>query len=233
MERGCFTIVGPRARALLQPLVEADLSNEHFPWLTAQSVTVGFAADVRMLRVNYEGELGWELYHPIADQLHLLDAILAAGRAHDLRLIGIRALEPLRLEKSHRALYRDIDVEHSALESGLDRFVKLQKGDFTGRDALLRQKQQGLARRLATVAVGPGEGDLFRHEGVYREGRLVGRVSSGTHSYHFGHNLGLAYLPADLAVPGTTLEIPILGHRRPATVIADSPYDSGNLRPRM
>jgi dimethylglycine dehydrogenase len=233
LERGCFAIVGPAARALLQPLVEAALSNERFPWLTAQRVTVGFAADVRMLRVNYEGELGWELYHPIADQLHLLDMLLEAGRAHDLRLIGIRALEPLRLEKSHRALYRDIDVEHTALESGLDRFVKLQKGDFTGRDALLRQRQQGLARRLVTVAVAPGEGDLVRNEGVYRDGRLVGRISSGTYSYHFGHNLGLAYLAAEHAAPGTALEIPILGQRRAATVIADSPYDPGNLRPRM
>src|SRR5262249_43366003 len=160
LERGCFTIVGPRARDLLQPLVEADLSNERFPWLTAQAVTIGFSTDVRMLRVNYEGELGWELYHPIADQLHLLDALLAAGPAPRLRLTGIRALEPLRLQKSHRALYRDIDVEHTALESGLDRFVKLQKGDFTGRDALLRQRQQGILRRLATVAVAPGEGDL-------------------------------------------------------------------------
>jgi dimethylglycine dehydrogenase len=232
-ERGCFTVVGPRARELLQPLVEADLSNERFPWLTAQSVAVGFSADVRMLRVNYEGELGWELYHPIADQRHLLDLIMAASRGLDLKLVGIRALEPLRLEKSYRALYRDINVEHSALESGLDRFVKLEKGAFIGRDALLEQRREGLARRLVTVTVAPGEGDLNRNEGVYREGGLVGRVSSGTYSYHFGYNIGLAYLRADLAVPGTALEIPILGRRRAATVVADSPYDPGNLRPRM
>src|SRR5207249_9405790 len=149
----------------------------------------------------------------------LRDQLIDAAPAHERRLIGTRALEPLRLEKSHRALYRDIDVEHTALESGLDRFVKLQKGDFTGRDALLRQRQQGVARRLVTVEVAPGEGDLVRNEGVYRDGRLVGRISSGTHSYHFGHNLGLAYLAAEHAGPGTALEIPILGQRRAATVI--------------
>ena len=84
-----------------------------------------------------------------------------------------------------------------------------------------------------TVEVAPGEGDLVRNEGVYRDGRLVGRISSGTYSYHFGHNLGLAYLAAEHAVPGTVLEIPILGQRRAATVIRDSPYDPRNLRPRM
>ncbi len=106
-DRGCFTIVGPKAREVLQSLTEIDLSNEVFPWFGIKSGTVGLASDVRLLRVNYEGELGWELYHPLAYQRHLLEALLAAGKEHGLRLIGLHALESLRLDKSYRAMYRD------------------------------------------------------------------------------------------------------------------------------
>jgi dimethylglycine dehydrogenase len=233
MERGGFAVVGPRARELLQPLVEADLGNQAFPWLSVRSAPMGFSPDVRLLRVNYEGELGWELYHPIADQLHLLEEIRRRGEALGLRLVGIRALESLRLDKSYRAIYRDINVEHSALESGLERFVRLDKGEFIGRAALAREAEAGPARRLATVMVEPGQGDLIRNEAVHHEGRLVGRVSSGSYSYHFERNIGLAYVPPELAVPGTPLEIPILGQRRAARVVADSPYDPENARPRM
>jgi dimethylglycine dehydrogenase len=232
-ERGCFTVVGPAARDLLQPLTEADLSNQVFPWLAARSATVGLASDVRLLRVNYEGELGWELYHPIAYQRHLLEAMLEAGRRLDLRLVGLRALESLRLDKSYRAMYRDLNSEHTALESGLDRFVRLDKGEFAGRAALLRQKAAGLTRRLVTLEVEAREGNVIMNEVVRRDGQLVGRVSSGGYSYHFGHDLALAYLRSDLGAPGTELEVSVLGEPRGAKVIDHSPYDPGNARCRM
>jgi dimethylglycine dehydrogenase len=233
LERGCFTVVGPAAREVLQPITDTDLSNDSFPWLTARSATVGLASDVRMLRVSYEGELGWELYHPICHQSHLLDELLKAGEPHGLQLVGNRAIESLRLEKSYRAMYRDMNVEHTALESGLDRFLKFDKEGFIGRDALLRQKQQGLGRRLVTLKVETVDADAYSNENVYSNGALVGRVTSGAHSHHFGHCLSMAYLDIDHALEGRELEVAVLGERRRATVIADSPYDAGNQRPRM
>ena len=140
-ERGCFTVVGPKAREVLQPIADGDLGNDAFPWLRARTMSVGFASDVRVLRIDYEGELGYELYHPIGHQLALLDAILEAGEEQGLRLAGYRAIESLRLDKSYRAMYRDLDVEHTALEAGLDRFLKLDGNrDFVGRAALERQR---------------------------------------------------------------------------------------------
>ncbi len=233
MERGCFTVVGPNARAVLENLVDADISNEAFRWMTARSVTVGLASDVRMMRVNYEGELGWELYHPIFYNLHLYDEIMKAGAEHGLKLAGYRAIESLRLEKSYRAMYRDMDIEHTALESGLEKFVKFDKQDFVGRDALLTQRQNGLTRRMVTLRVETVDADAYMNEGVYRDGTLVGRVTSGATSHHVGGCLSMAYLDIAHADIGTELEVPLLDNRCRATVIADAPYDPGNQRPRM
>ncbi|MDY0871990.1 GcvT family protein [Dongia rigui] len=232
-ERGCFTVVGPKARDVLQPLTEIDLSNEAFPWFGIQTGTVGLASDVRILRVNYEGELGWELYHPMVYQRHLLTLILEEGKKHGLRLIGLQALEPLRLEKSYRAMYRDMNPELSAWESGLDRFISLDKGDFIGRDALLAQKRQGVARRLFPIAIDVTDASAFAHEGVYHQGDLVGRITSGSYSYTFNHDIAFALLPVALGKPGTALEVPILGERCKARVLSESPYDSQGSRGRM
>ncbi|RUX84119.1 aminomethyltransferase family protein, partial [Mesorhizobium sp. M7D.F.Ca.US.004.01.2.1] len=232
-DRGCFTIVGPKARDVLQPLTEIDLSNDAFPWFGVKSGTVGLASDVRMLRVNYEGELGWELYHPLCYQRHLLDALLASGESHGLRLIGMHALESLRLEKSYRAMYRDMNPELSAWESNLDRFIRLDKGNFIGSDALVKEKERGIARRSVTLSIDTDEASSLIHEGVYHQGSLVGRITSGTYSYTLGYDVAIALLPTDLAVPGTELVVPILGERRRARVITESPYDPEAKRARM
>ena len=231
--RGCFTIVGPRARELLAAVTETPLDNAAFPWLSLRVGDVGLAPDVRMLRINYEGELGWELYHPLAWQRALLVALLAAGEPLGLKLIGLHALESLRLEKSYRAMYRDMNPELTAWESGLERFIKLDKGEFVGRDALLAQRAAGVPHRLTTLAVEVDDASTLQHEGVYRDGKLVGRVLSGSYSYTFKHDIALALLPPQHAALGTELDIPVLGMRRRARVIADSPYDPGNARPRM
>ncbi|MBN9056321.1 MAG: aminomethyltransferase family protein, partial [Rhizobiales bacterium] len=232
-QRGCFTVVGPKAREVLQGLTEIDLSNEAFPWFGVKSGTVGLATDVRMLRVNYEGELGWELYHPLPYQRHLLEALLAAGEPHGLRLVGLHALESLRLEKSYRAMYRDMNPELTAWESSLDRFIRLDKGDFIGRAALLRQHQDGVKRRSVTITIDTDGASSLIHEGVYHGGRLAGRITSGGYAYTLGHDVAFALLPVELGVPGTELEVPILGETRKARVIAESPYDPQALRGRM
>ncbi|MGE3876061.1 MAG: glycine cleavage T C-terminal barrel domain-containing protein, partial [Parvibaculaceae bacterium] len=230
LERGCFTVVGPRSRELLQNLTELNLSNEHFPWLSARSATVGLATDVRLIRINYEGELGWELYHPICYQRHLLDELLQYGQSLGIRLVGLHALESLRLDKSYRAMYRDMNQEHTALESSLDRFLDLAKDGFSGQQALLTQKAAGLAKRLVTLQISPGDAPANSNESIYCHGRLAGRVSSGAYSYHLKADLALAYVDIEQAVSGQCLEVSIMNARREAVVIPDSPYDPNNSR---
>ena len=230
LERGCLTVIGPNARKILEPLVDGDISNDAFPWMTAQSHNVGLASDVRMMRVNYEGELGWELYHPISSNLHLYDEIVSSGSGHGLKLIGNRAIESLRLEKSYRAMYRDMNVEHTALEAGLERFVKFDKSDFVGKAALMKQQNEGLKRNLVTLQVATIDADAYMNEGVYSGSKLVGRITSGATSHHVGGCLSMAYLDIDYTSEGTLLEVPVLDNRCPATVIPDSPYDPTNLR---
>jgi len=231
-DRGCFTIVGPKARAVLKAVTEIDLSNAAFPWYSMRSGTVGLASDVQLLRVNYEGELGWELYHPLGYQRQLLDELIAAGEPHGLRLVGLYALESLRLEKSFRAMYRDMNPELTAWESSLERFIALDKGDFIGRDALVRQKTSGIARRLVTLRIESQGASALAHESVYHDGKLVGRVTSGGFAHTLKHDVALALLPVGLCALGTELEVPILAEMRKARVIADSPYDPKSLRGR-
>jgi dimethylglycine dehydrogenase len=233
LERGCFAVVGPRSREVLQALTELDLGSTEFPWFAARSATVGLASDVRLLRIAAAGELGWELYHPICYQRHLLEELLRAGGAVGMRLVGRHALDSLRLDKSQRAMYRDMNTEYTALESGLDRFVRLDKGDFTGRAALDRQRRDGLSRRLVTLRIEPGEGGVLGNEGVYHAAQIVGRVASGGYSHHLGCDLALAFLRRDRCDIGTKVEVPVLGQIRRGVVVADSPYDPDHRRCRM
>ena len=129
-------------------------------------------------------------------------------------------------------MYRDMDVEHTALESGLDRFIKFDKDDFVGKAALLDQKKQGLDQRLVTLQVETVDADAYMNEAVYQDGMLVGRVTSGATSHHVGKCLSMAFIAIEQAQPGTKLEVQVLERRCPAMVISDSPYDPGNQRPR-
>lgn len=231
-ERGCFTIVGPNARAVLQSLTEIDLSNEAFLRFGVKSGTVGLATDVRMLRVNYEGELGWELYHPLCYQRHLLEALLAAGEAHGLRLVGLHALESLRLEKSYRAMYRDMNPELTARGNQSPVYP-------AGQGPLHRQG--GVTPPAAGRREAPFGDDCNRHRWSQRfdaRGGLSRRQAGGSHHLwrlclHPRHDVGFALLPIELGVPGTQLYVPILGEMRKARVIAESPYDPEALRGRM
>ncbi len=186
------------------------------------------------MRVNYAGELGWECYHPICHQHYLYDGLTRAGQNHGLKMVGNRAIESARPDKSYRAMYRDLNIEHAALESGLERFVCLDKDwDFIGRKAIEAQKSKGLGKKLVTLKVQTTDASAYMNEGVYYAGRLVGRVSPGTHSYHFGHAVSMAYLERDYSGPGTRLEISVPGVRCAAVVVEDAPYGPENIRPKM
>jgi len=228
-QMGVLVVAGPNAGALLARAGDGDWDR---PWLTGQDAEIGLAPS-KALRVNFVGELGWELHHPIEYQNHIFDALMAHGADLGLRPFGIRAMDSLRVEKSYRMIGAELSIEYSAYESGLDRFVRPDKGDFIGRDALLAWAERGAANAFVTLQVAEGDGaDPLGNNPVYFGGELVGRTTSGNYGFRLGTALALAMVRPELAVPGTTLELDILGERRGARVVEESPYDSTNARLR-
>jgi dimethylglycine dehydrogenase len=230
IDRGVLVLTGPKARDVLARLTDADLSSAAFPWLSGQEIIVG-VAPVLALRVNFVGELGWELHHPLAYQIGLWEGLMEAGAEFGIRPYGIRAMDSLRIEKGYRYWRSDLTTEYTVLEAGMDRFVQLGKGDFVGRDALVRQKAEGIPRAFVTVALDrEADSDPWGNEPLYKDGVMIGRTTSGAYGYTIGKSLALAYVRPDLAAPGTALEIELLGARHAARVVAESPYDPDNAR---
>ena len=229
---GVLVVAGPKARQLLSRVTDADLSNDAFRWLTARDIVVG-RAPVNAMRVNYVGELGWELHHPLEYQNHIFDALFDAGEDLGIRPFGIRAMDSMRLEKSYRMVGTELSIEYSAYESAMNRFVKPDKGDFLGRDALLRSKEEGLKNLLVTLDVaGIEDADALGNNALTIDGELVGRATGGGYGFRVDKSLALGMLKPELAKPGTTVEIDILGKGYAATVIPDSPFDPKNERLR-
>jgi dimethylglycine dehydrogenase len=228
--RGCFVVAGPRSRDLLAKLAEVPLDNAAFPWLTGQVAEVGLATDVYLLRVNFVGALGWELHFPIEYAHHLFDAIFEAGAEFNIRMAGMRAMESLRLEKSYRMWGSDLTPDYTPFEAGLDRFVRMNKGAFIGKEALERQLAQGVPNRFVTFEVhGVTDADPLGNEPLFDgEGRLIGRATAGYYGHALGKSLGLGYVKPGFAGVGSELSVEILGERKRATVLVDSPYDPEN-----
>jgi dimethylglycine dehydrogenase len=231
---GVLMLAGPRARDILGALTDADLTAPAFPFMAARDISVG-PVPVRALRVTYTGELGWELHHPIEYSRRLFDLLVAEGAAAGLADVGYRALDSLRLEKGYRLWGVDIGPLDTPLEAGLERFVAFDKGDFIGREALIRQREAGLIRRLAclTIELEPGD-DLFPRGGepVYAGERLVGYLRAAHPGHAVGRTVALAYLPTELSAPGTALRAEILGEQRPAEVVEAPLYDREGSRMR-
>jgi len=229
---GVLLVSGPRARELLARVSEADLSSPSFPWLSARTAAVGLAP-VTLIRVSYVGELGWEIHHPIEYQNHVFDALWEAGRDLELRPFGVRAMDSLRIEKSYRVIGTELSIEYSALESALERFVAFDKGEFVGRDSLLRQRDAGLPGRLVTVEVtGFSDADPLGNNPLSVGAEVVGRTTSGNYGFRLGRSLALAMVPPEVAREGQVCEIEVLGERGTATVVRESPYDPENERLR-
>jgi dimethylglycine dehydrogenase len=225
---GVLVLAGPRSRQVLAKVADIDLSNAAFPWLTARPLSVG-AAGLRAMRVNFVGELGYEFHHPIEMQNYLFDALMAAGAEFGIKPFGIRAMDSLRLEKSYKLVGRELSIEYAAVESELQRFVDLKKGDFLGRDALLAWREKGFANRLVTLEVHEvRDADARGSEPVFRGGVPVGRTTSGGYGWRTGKSLALAMVKPEFATLGQELEVRILGEPYRATVIEDSPYDPTN-----
>ena len=229
---GVLVVAGPRSREILSRVSSASFSTRDFPWLTGREIEVGLAPCLA-LRVSYVGELGWELHHPIEYQNHIFDALMEAGRDLGLGPLGIRAMDTMRLEKSYRMVGTELSIEYAALESGLDRFVHLNKSDFIGRDALTRWRERGFANRLVTLEVhGVGDADALGNNPVFEGGKLVGRATGGGYGFRVGKSLALAMVRPALAEVGTPLRMDILGTMHDVTVIPESPYDPANEKLR-
>ena len=230
--RGTLVLAGPKSRDVLAAVTDTDLSNEAFPWLTAQRIEIGMAS-VLAMRVNYVGELGWELHIPAEHMIPIYDALWQAGEPHGIRDFGMYAMESLRLDKCYRGWKSDLGTEYSPLMSSLDRFIDVNKPTFIGKDALLAERASGPKERFVPLTLDePGVADAPFCAPIRSNGEIVGLATSGGWSYTLEKSIALGYVRTDLAQPGAKLDIDILGQRCPATVGQEPLYDHNNSRLR-
>jgi glycine cleavage system T protein len=231
-----LAVMGPRSRELLSALTDADLSNEAFPFGFSRTIDLGYAR-ARASRITYVGELGWELYIPTEFAQSVYDEIVRVGAAHELVHAGYHAMNSLRLEKAYRHWGHDITDEDTPLEAGLGFAVAWTKAaDFIGRAALLRQKEQGVRRRLVNFKLSQDGPLLYHNEPIWRDGRIVGRVTSGMFGHTLGRPLALGFVanPDGLASPewiqAGRYELEIAAERFAAQVSLQPFYDPSGRR---
>lgn len=223
-------LAGPNSRKILADVCSADLA---LPWLTHQETKIA-GRWAKLVRVSFAGELGWEIHTRVDDTAAIFDAICAAGEQHGLRPFGMYALDSLRLEKGYRTWKGDLSTDYSILQGGLERFVKWDKPDFRGKAALLNEKQQGVTKRFVTLVVeNPGDCDAPSVSTLWHDGKIVGETTSGGWGHRIDKSIALGMLRADLAEPGTAIEVEIFGDRFQAVVQKDEPlWDPKNERLR-
>lgn len=224
--RDTLIITGPKSRELLASLTDADLSA---PWLSHQSAVVA-GQPVWLIRVSFAGELGWEVHALVEHMPVIYDAVLTAGA----KPFGMYALNSLRIEKGYRAWKGDLSTDYTLFEGGLSRFVRLDKPqDFPGKAALSREKQRDSTKRFVTLIVDAGKADAPYMSTLWHEGQIVGETTSGDWGYRVDASIALGMLRADLAVPGTVIEVEIFGEKMRAVVQKDQPlWDPDNERIR-
>ena len=229
---GVLVVAGPKSRDLLNKISNADFSNKAFPWLSAQKIDVGLAPSIAM-RMNFVGELGWELHHPIEYQNHIFDRLMEAGEEFSVKPFGIRAMDSLRIEKSYKLVGTEMSIEYAAYESGLDRFVHLNKGNFIGRDALVKWQQDGFDNKMVTLEVFDiNDADALGNNAIYSDDKVIGRATGGNYGFRVKKSLAIAMVKPEFSKVGTELEMDILDKKHKVVVIEDSPYDSMNEKIR-
>jgi len=230
-------LMGPEARNLLSTLTGAKLSNDAFPFATAQHIDFAYAR-ILALRMSYVGELGWELYIPTEFAPGAFAALLTEGERFGLRLVGLHAVDSLRLEKGYRHWGSDITPDNTPFEAGLGFAVKLNKGDFIGRAALIRQRESDLTRKLVIFTLENPEPLLYHDEPIYRDGEIVSSVTHGAYGHLVGGAMGMGYLENSEGINDEWIlsgryEIDVEGTRFPAKVHLKAPYDPSGERVRM
>jgi 4-methylaminobutanoate oxidase (formaldehyde-forming) len=229
-------VMGPRSRELIEKVSPNDFSNANNPFGTFQEIEIGMGL-ARAHRVTYVGELGWELYVPTDQAAHVFETLEEAGADVGLKLCGLHTLDSCRIEKAFRHFGHDITDEDNVLEAGLGFAVRTAKGDFLGREAVLRKKFAGLNRRLVQFRLTDPEPLLFHNEAILRDGKIVGTVTSGNYGHHLGGAIGLGYVPcegqSEAEVLGSSYEIEIAGERFAAEASLKPMYDPKAERVRM
>lgn len=225
----CIGLWGPKARKILEKATNDDISNAGFPYMTAKRINVG---DVPVLasRVTYVGELGWEFYCPMEYGLRLWDTLWEAGAPEGMVAAGYKAIDSLRLEKGYRYWSGEITPDYTPYEAGLGFAVKLDKGDFIGRDALVKQKAEGAKQKLCTITLDDDRTIVLGKEPIHVNGKIIGWVASGGFGYSVKKSLAYAYLPMEYARPGTRLEIECFGEQVGAEVTQNVLWDPKNER---
>lgn len=228
-----FNVAGPRSRELLQRLTNADLSTPAFPFMAARRITVA-GIEVMALRVSFTGDLGWELHCAEQDQLALYEALLEAGRSVDAGPVGSRALMSLRIEKGYGSWSREYSPEYWPQESGLERLVRMDKGDFLNREAYAAIAGNTPRDRMVVLSIAAEDADATGGEPIFLpDGAPVGQVSSGAYGYSVGMSLALAYIKNGSAKPGDKLNVAILGKPHEAILLEKPPFDPEGKRLRM
>jgi 4-methylaminobutanoate oxidase (formaldehyde-forming) len=231
-------VFGPRARDIVAPLTDADLSNEAFPFGTLQEIDLAYARAIAVRR-TYMGELGWELYVPTEFALGAFDALWESGAPNGLVAAGYHAMNSLRMEKAYRHWGDDIGDEDTPLEAGLSWGVAFDKpGGFIGHDALVAQRDTGVTRRLVQFRLDDPGPLLYHDEPVLRDGQLVGRITSGMYGHTVGAALGMSYVDCEPGTPRAqvlegTFEVDVNGVLVPATASYRPFYDPDSLRIRL
>jgi dimethylglycine dehydrogenase len=229
---GTLVLAGPLARDILARCTDFDLSGDRFRWLTAREIAAA-GVPVRALRINYVGELGFELHCPMARMPRLYDALMEAGARHGIRLFGTYAMNSLRMEKAYRAWGAELTSEIDLLEASMERFVCFDKPNFIGKASMLARRQRGGRIKLAYLEVDAADSDCMGNEPVYHDGGLAGLTTSGAYGHAVEKSLAFAYVDPDLAMPGTELEILMLGERRNARILAGPAWDPASDRQRL
>jgi glycine cleavage system T protein len=222
----CIGLWGPKSRQILSKVTKADISNDGFPYMTAKYLTVG-NVPVLASRVTYVGELGWEFYCPMEYGLHLWDTLWEAGKPEGVVAAGYKAIETLRLEKGYRYWSAEISPDYTPLEAGLGFAVDFDKGEFIGREVLLKQKQAGLKQRLCCLSLVDDRVVALGKEPIRPLGAdmIIGWVASGGYGYTIEQSIVYAYLPIDYTKVGMEMEIEFFGERVNATVVKSPLYD--------
>jgi dimethylglycine dehydrogenase len=227
-----LSIAGPKARDLLQRLTDDDVSGEAFKFMDYREMEIA-TVQAKVNRVTYTGDLGYEIWVAPEYQMRLYQSIMAAGKDLGIRNFGMRALLCLRLEKNFGTWYREFRPIYGPFEAGLDRFIKLDKPDFIGKAAALKEKTEGPKKTRVFMVVDATDSDVMGDEPIWVDGQVAGWVTSGGYGHYVDQSLAQGYLPTELIKPGIKLEIEILGERRPARLQMDPPFDPEAKRMRM
>ena len=227
---GVLILVGPKSRTVLSQLTSQNLNNNDFPWLKGKEILIN-KIPVRALRVNYVGELGWELHHPMDQMVSLYDAIYEVGKKENIVNFGTYAVNSMRMEKAYRGWGSELTGEISLVEAGMDRFFNLKKkNNFFGAKALQEKVQSGVDIKLVYLDVDADNADAMGNEPIYHKNKIVGVTTSGSYGFRVKKSLAFGYVKSDIMNAGSELEIAIQGQRRKAKILDSAVYDQDNQK---